>query len=224
MFDSPLPFRQLDFRARAQYPFEIGALIMAALAFPEVDKVHRMAEVKDALCADLLRATIKADRGRRSELVDAFPHYLSITPKESHRRRRTTQRRWRDRMVAARMMRPRLKAALLNAPLSLPCSVPRASINAISNYVVGSDSEEVAHNFRARVWRPSRPIVALAAAMDFVQCVLKPMETAAPYDLQDLNIHRAVITIAQTRFEPIILADNALKMADNELIKIRWIE
>src|ERR1700694_593205 len=84
-------------------PFEIGAALIAILAFPASHEIDARRQAFEALCADMVRATYEAEPEKAAGLRERFPTYAAIDARESRRRLRTLRRRLQDRMVAARM-------------------------------------------------------------------------------------------------------------------------
>jgi hypothetical protein len=70
----------------------------------------------------------------------------------------------RDRMVAAEVAIAFLQKAQGCAP-KLPSAVNRLSINQLSQFLKKRAKQSNAENFETRVWRPSLPVIHLAAAV-----------------------------------------------------------
>src|SRR6185437_406417 len=93
----------LDF-ARDE-PFEIGAKMLALLAFPGCAEIDDWRLATEALCSNVIRATSAADPENSAKWRAEYPVYATIDEKESRRRLRKLPTRLRDRMIAARLAR-----------------------------------------------------------------------------------------------------------------------
>ena len=178
-------------------PFEIGALLLSVLAFPgptEEDECNRAAE---ALCADLLRETIRAYPDQAAKWQDAYPDYFAIGRVECRRCLRTYKRRLRDRMVAARMSLGYFQEGIAQQPATLPPSINSLSLNELSKLVLSQSGESNSENVEHRAWRGSRPVIHLAAAIQIEARALAPDEKAFGYPLDNGPLHEAVIRLAR---------------------------
>ena len=70
----------------------------------------------------------------------------------------------RDRMVAAKVAIAFLQRASGHRP-KLPSNIKRLSINQLAEWVKNEANQSIPENFKTRVWRPSVPVIYLAAAV-----------------------------------------------------------
>jgi hypothetical protein len=118
-----------------------------------------------SLCAWVLRvrAEIDPDWATRSQLVK--PVYTLQTESDCNRGFRTLPLRLHERMVAARMAYPFLMEAQTGEVSKLPGGLKRLSINAMSELVLEDAGYSDPENVETRIWRPSRPVIHLASAV-----------------------------------------------------------
>jgi hypothetical protein len=140
--------------------FECGASLLALLAFPSATDEER-AEIEASLCANHLRAVFE-ETGDGDKPVKAKYAFRDLQVINSDLR--TFDRLIRDRIVAARVAIPFLQRASGHG-LKLPSSVKRLSINQLAEFVMKEANQSNPENFKTRVWRPSLPVIHLAAAV-----------------------------------------------------------
>jgi hypothetical protein len=152
--------RELVLDARRLSLFECGANLLALLAFPSTTEAKR-AGIAASLCASHLRAMFNAS-GNPDELVK--DKYAFRDEQLIKKDLKTIDRLVRDRMVAARVAIAFLQDAVGHGP-KLPSSVKRLSINQLAELVMEEANQSIPENFKTRVWRPSLPVIHLAAAV-----------------------------------------------------------
>jgi hypothetical protein len=204
-------------------PFEIGARLMAILAFPSAAEEDAMFKAADALCANNVRVSCEAIPGRAAGLREIFADYAAIDDKESRRRLRTFRRRLHDRMIASRMSLGFLEQGFTKIEPRLPASMARLSLNELSNLVLSQSRESVAENVEKRAWRETLPVVHIAAAYQWVTRTFGGADAAYGVELQDLDFHRLVIATAEIH-ERLVLADRRFGIAPDRLVRLRWVE
>jgi hypothetical protein len=199
-------------------PFEIGATLIAVLAFPGPNEIDGRRRAFEALCADVLRATCEAEPEKAVVWRDRFPTYAAIDAKESRRRLRTLRRRLRDRMVAARMalgyfdealqymltsigeaypdLKPEIGDVELR-PTPLPDGLPRHSANALIQYHFPHANEDGWQNREHRMWHSSLPVIHLAVAVHVLGRHSQSGAETFAYKLDDLDLHRRVVALAE---------------------------
>jgi hypothetical protein len=205
-------------------PFEIGAKLVAILAFPGHQEVDARERAFEALCADVVRITCKTDREHRAWWSTRFPLYAAIDAAECRRRLRTLNRRLRHRMKAGQMALGffdealrRMLASIAEAhsdlkaqigdvgarPTPLPDGVERHSLNALIRYHFPQSNDDGWHNQEHRIWRESLPVIHLAAALHVLGRQLRPEAATFAYDLHDLDLHRRVLALAAVHEESV---------------------
>jgi hypothetical protein len=154
------PPRKLVLDSKNQSLFECGAALLALLAFPSSTDGER-AEIAVSLCSAHLRAKFK-EAGNPEELVKA--KYAFRDEGTIRKDLKKLDRLVRDRMVAAHVAIAFLQNAIGHRP-NLPRDVKRLSLNQLSEFAMGLANQSIPENFKTRIWRPSRPVLHLAAAV-----------------------------------------------------------
>jgi hypothetical protein len=152
--------RKLVLDSKNQSLFECGASLLALLAFPSSTDAER-AEIAASLCSKHLRAKFK-EAGNPEELVKA--KYAFRDEQTIKKDLKKLDRAVRDRMVAAKVVIALLQSAVGHRP-NLPSSVKRLSLNQLAEVMMREADQSIPENFETRVWRPSLPVIHLAAAV-----------------------------------------------------------
>jgi len=202
-------------------PFEIGALLLATLAFPGVGEEGARASAAKAWCAETLRLTREHDPQVGKAWLEQFPQYAGLDKKTISRRVRQTGRRFRDRMVAARMARGFFQEAITGQDAVLPSTMARLSLNELCRLVLHESGQSEPENVEKRIWRRSRRVTHLAMAIDVIHQHARPGERDVGYDTQDMELHRRVVAVARTH-EDVVLADRRFSRKPIDLLKLRW--
>ena len=203
-------------------PFEIGAWLVAVLAFPTDAEVNMRREAADALCNGTLRVTCAAYPADAAGWREDYPVYAAIDLREQKRRLRSLPGRLNRRMLAARMSLGFLEEGVTGAPITLPDGMKRLSLNELSDLVLRQSRQADPHNVEQRTWRPAKPVIHLAGAMQIVLRHLSPGrgEDLVPYPIDDGDLHRVVIGLAEV-YEGIVLGDPRLRIGPDTLIRVR---
>lgn len=154
-----------DFRREETY--DLGARLLTILACPP--DTSDTDEMRGKFHAVLCHEAIK-ERSRQDPAWANMPHlirpvYMFRNPKTALRDMKNLDRRLRDRLVAARMAIGFLQKAETGKTPALPPEVKRLSLNEISEHVRKDANQSEATNVQTRIWRPSRPVIHLAAAL-----------------------------------------------------------
>jgi len=211
--------RLIDFNRLAVY--EAGALLVTLLAFPDASD-----EAQGKVHASLCNYALKIGNALEPELTilpqAIKPFYAFRSERDCNRDLRTLARRWRDRMVAGRMGIAFLKEALPGQVLELPRTMKRLSINQLAELVLDDTRFTDPHNVETRIWRPSRPVVHLASA---IQVYLTLREADKPrIGLETLLLNRAMIesVVLGAAYHEILMAQSRhLRFDPEKMIKIR---
>lgn len=148
------------------YPFQTGARIFAALAFPGIAESDQLKDAETAYIADRLHGQNVVDGSTlQFDDLDLNDIYVSTTYKWALQKLRTTRRRIDDRQVAAKAVRPWVRELVGLGPHPPVPGIRKFNQRQISLLLCDGD-EERAQRFLKRVWWPSRPILHLAAAID----------------------------------------------------------
>ncbi|WP_166294278.1 hypothetical protein [Bradyrhizobium sp. 2S1] len=130
------------------------------LAFPLATDAER-ADLATSVCAAHLRAMFK-EFGSADGLVKE--KYAFRDEQRIKDDLKTLDRLIRDRMVAAKIVIPFLRRASGHT-VKLPRGVQRLSLNQLAEYAMKEANQSSPENFKTRVWRPSLPVIHLAAAV-----------------------------------------------------------
>jgi hypothetical protein len=209
----------IDFNRLTVY--EAGALLVTLLAFPEASD-ETQGNVHASLCnyALKIRSALEPDWTILPQPIKPF--YAFRSERDCNRDLRTLVRRWRDRMVAGRMGIAFLKEALPGQVLELPPAMKRLSINQLAKLVLDDTRFTDPHNVETRIWRPSRPVVHLASAIQ-VYLTLAEADTGM-IGLEALLLNRAMIELVikgAAYHETLMAQSRHLRFEPEKLIKIR---
>jgi hypothetical protein len=212
--------RELVLDARHLSLFECGANLLALLAFPSTTEAKR-AEIAASLCASHLRAMFNAS-GNPDELVKA--KYAFRDEQMIKKDLKTIQRLVRDRMVAAKVAIAFLQGAVGHGP-KLPSSVKRLSINQFAELVMKEANQSIPENFKTRVWRPSLPVIHLAAA---VAVAINDRERRGEMKTSFGNMiadDEFLFDVLRYTIEyEIIIKNNKLRIDAKKLVSIRFVK
>lgn len=144
--------------------YECGATLLAVLAYPDVStRTHRIA-LQMSLCADHLRQ-LHAGETDASIILPLKPAHVFRNARDVRKDIKTLERRLRDRAVAARMFRGFLQEAA-GAEVRLPAGMTKLSLNQLAELVAEEAQQASSENIETRVWRPSIPVIHVAAALE----------------------------------------------------------
>lgn len=200
-------------------PFEIGARLFAAIAFPAVNEAIERRRASDAWCAALINATKKAAPSISADLDERFPRYASLDERSIKKALRKTRSRLRDRQVAGHMARGFFQEFLDQRPAVLPEPMARLSLNELSKFVGREAGQHLPENTRKRAWRPSRSVIHLASAIDLVGRFSFASHNN-DYDMEDGEMHRRIIKIAEIS-ELVVEADHRFGVKPDEMLRVR---
>lgn len=152
---------QIDFASSQVH--EGGATLVALLAYPRDDgESSGRAGLHASLCALALQTRFEGQpEGLAPQLMK--PIHVFREEDEISKDLKTLNRRLRDRMVAARMAIGFLQLAAGKQP-KLPPGIKRLSLNQMSDLVLEDAGQAEPENVETRIWRPSLPVIHLAAA------------------------------------------------------------
>ena len=146
--------------------YEAGAAMLSALAWPELlADTQAIAERHAALCQYGVRLLAAADEEWTRSPQPIKPIYLSVAEHQVQRVRHELFRRLAQRLAAARMVIPFLQEAS-GVPARLPRGMSRLSLNSLAEVAANDLNLSDAGNVGTRVWRPSRPVIHIAAAIE----------------------------------------------------------
>jgi len=204
--------------------YECWALLVTLLAYPkESDDDVRM-ECHASLCHVLLKQRANEDEQWCITPQRIKPLYAFRDANQVNRDFRTLERRFRDRMVAARIGIAFLKEVVLGEAPPLPKGVKRLSLNELCQLVLEDSGQSDPENVETRIWRESIPVIHLACAM---AVVVDEQERAGqgPVSLNDLSHAQAsierIITYAQ-QYADMFVKSASLNITPDQLIRITY--
>ena len=217
-----MPVHGINFRDNEVY--EGGATLVTLLAYPTDDESDsQRAMLHRCLCHLALRARAEHDEAWANVPQPIKPIYAIVSPSELNKALRTLERRLRDRMTAGHMAVPFLQASSTGREPPLPDGVKRLSINQLSEFVLGQLGQSESGNVEARIWRPSLPVIHLAAATQVLIQTLERNGTRAPH-VGDLVVNRMLIewVIREARaYEAIIAKSDKFGIEPKNLVRLR---
>lgn len=209
----------IDFKRQEIY--EAGAVLVTILAHPNGSEETRGA-LQQSLCAEALKDWAGRDPRWASEPQWIKPIYAFREEKQIKRDLRTLGRRIRDRMVAARMAIAFLQEATGQLP-KLPPGIKRLSVNQMAELVLRDARQSDPENVKSRVWRPSLPVIHLAAATAvFLNVSAKAGEGAT--SVGDLLTNRSYIEwiVRTAQLYEHMLAKSRLRINPAKLVRVRF--
>jgi hypothetical protein len=202
--------------------FEVGAQLVALLAFPaeaEADKRQRAAEAMSALA---VWGHIQSYPEYEHISRRLHGPYLEIEVREIRRRLRTLRRRLRDRMVAARMAVGFVYEAMTGSPAPLPAGVAKHTLTELSHYVLRQSGQADAERVIKRTWPETKPVIGLAMA--FLACARQCFPdgeiSVALYPLWDSELHATIIAMTRDH-EEYVLADRRFGIDPEDFVRLR---
>jgi hypothetical protein len=154
--------------------YEAGAMLLSVLACPGDREEEMRAGVHASLCHHGLRVICENNPDWALSPQRMKPIYALRTSPEVRRDLRTLQRRLRDRMAAGRMAIGLLKEKLTGHSIELPAGLSRVSVNQMARLVLDDAGQTDPENVKARIWRPSLPVVHIASAVQVFLQLAEP--------------------------------------------------
>ena len=200
-------------------PFEIGARLLAALAFPAVNEAVQRRAAAIAWCTQYVCNWIRLEPQRADELRAAYPRYIQMSTKEIKAALRTSYNRLERRVLAGKMARGIFQQHLDQRPPVLAPGMSRHSLNELSKLVLKEAHQSDPHNVETRIWGPSKPVIHIASGYDLLSRLLPP-DREGEYQMDDLDLHRFLIAYSEWA-EPIIFAAKQFRIDPDQLLRVR---
>ncbi len=198
---------------------ETGARFFAVLAFPEVAEEQKRLDAVRAWVGAYLHEANRIDECNVPFKDARLNEFVELPAKWCRAKTRTTMRRLRNRGEAARAVRPWI-LEIMGVPQRPVDGIRKFSQRQIALHLCDNDPERAA-NFQKRVWRPSRPVIHIAAAYD--QLLPWPSEqstTVAVYLSSAKPIEILVSWANQLQLS--IAADPRFGINPNEQVNMIW--
>lgn len=148
------------------YPHEAAAQLLSTVAYPNPSDAAKQATCFDNLCWFALSQIplwLPAPLGRISVNLAHAMRDQTKARNGFQRFQKSLQRN----LVAGRMAIALLQQEEPN-PRPLPFGMRRISINAAAEFVTDEEIETEAANVKSRIWKPSLPVIHVAAALGVV--------------------------------------------------------
>lgn len=221
----------LDFNELEAY--EAGALLLSILAYPKNDSDEKRSALHASLCSQILyaRSVQDPDWANSPQLIK--PVYAFRSKAEIKKDTRKLYRLLRDRAVAGRMAMALFQEAEGDGkrPETLPEDIKKLTLDQlavmVSKEVLGPGIEET-ENIEKRIWRPSLPVIHIAAAMQVLLQGLAKKIPGLP-SMDDIWTSREAIEwlVVKAHYFETLIIDKPIKrngkviIKPEQLIKIR---
>lgn len=220
-----MPNQQVVLNLNGPDVYEAGAALLTLVAYPSETDAVALGSLHKSLCAIALNERAKRDPVWANEPQLIKPTYAMRSPDEMKRDLRTIDRRLRDRLVAGKMAIAFIQEAQTGErPSTLSEEVKRLSINEMAKFLYREAGQSYPENFESRIWRPSLPVIHVAAAILAVTRLKygvsqPPLEFSVAL-LEDREVIDAVLTKAE-EYEDLIAQSKQLKPVPGKLIRFR---
>lgn len=146
--------------------YECGAILLAVLAFPSPNEMQRRLRYHQALCGHALHTLMRSDSWAWSP-QRLKPGYLRLSDAEAAAAFKTTERRLRDRLMAAHIAMAFAKeaAGLLPSDPVRRLSLNTEAVRLVETMSRGLKGPSDPHDAERRIWRPSLPVIHIACAV-----------------------------------------------------------
>jgi hypothetical protein len=200
--------------------YEVGAALLVLLAYPNEKSETRSDELHASLCARALWSRYLSNREDTTPIT-VRPQHVFREIKLFNRECHFIVRRFRDRLVAGRVMIAFLQRAELGRGMKQPPGIRRLSINQMAGFVQKDAGQADIANVKSRVWAPSRSVIHLAAAVATVgQELTKAESPGIDLFLERRDLIEEVVRRAQL-YEGLIENDPTMPVKIEKLIKVR---
>ena len=202
--------------------FEIGARFTALLAYPQLRETERREKTANAICANIVDATIKTCPAEARKMRKLYPQYRV----RNNRASIDIIKRLESCTHAGVTILCYLKASKTGQPFKHPWQGHRLSQHDIAKFLQRQDEDEDDDQyfdrlemFEKRTIRKWRPIWHIAAAFAFVARQVEGNQ----FIFEDIDFFRKLVAQAN-EFEPDIRAHPRLETCNPELVSLEWIE
>ena len=204
--------------------YECGATLVSLLAYPdgEMDGSKRE-NLRRSLCALALRARYDETAAASSRPQLMKPIYALRDERLVEKDLKPLKRIMRQRMAAARMAIGFLQEVDMGTTPKLPDRMRNLSIAEASNLVLKDVGESDNRNVASRIWRPSLPVIHIAAATAVVKDMADKSD-GEPLSIGHLIMTRPVINAIvkeSQRYEPMLKKISKFNIDPKTLIALR---
>lgn len=207
-------------------PYEAGMAIFTYLAYPDkVGNSEDMASILASLCNTYLRHKANEDAHWSGNAQSMKPLYALRSENEVKKDLKIFDRLLRDRLVAAKMAIAFLQEVGSEHPPALPKGISKLSLNQLSGMGQEELGQTEAHNIEARIWRPSIPVVHLAAALAVVMDQLEKSTKSIIGIFEIVENPRTVKLIVDysNEYADLLIKSTKVNIVSEELIRLELI-
>ena len=214
---------QIDVSFTQMEVYECGAKLLALLACPAELEQAKHEELYLSLCGRALWSRYLASPDDWTPIT-VRPQQVFRHPDRIDSDVAFVGRRFGERMVAGRMAVPFFWQAELGDQLMLPRQIKRLSVNQMAEFVLEDAGLADPENVESRFWRPSWPVIHLAAATAFIGQQMK--NAGEPFSLETFLVSREFIECVLRKaeeLETLIANDSQFPIKADQLIRFRII-
>jgi hypothetical protein len=202
--------------------YEIGTALAAILACPPgVGDDEKRSRYQIVLCAEALRAKYGWDEEWRNKPQHIKPIYAFHPLRAVKRDINTINRQLQNRLHAAHVAIAFLKQAETGqTPPDFPKDAKQLSINEMVRTLTFSEKIDI-DNFETRIWRPSLPVIHLAAAFAINTAI--EQKAGKKTSLGDIIFNQEMISdiIHKAELYESLLLKSKLRLNKKNLVRIR---
>ncbi len=211
-----------DFKSLETY--EIGAALAAIIAYPPgFGDEEKRGRAHIVLCAEALRERYNRDEEWANKPQYIKPIYAFHDLGAVQRDMNTINRQLQNRLHAAHVAMAFIKEAEIgHLPEDFPKEAERLSINELVRTLKFDEAIDV-DNFETRVWRPSLPVIHLAAA--FAVNMAAARKDGKDTSLGDLIFDQEMITdiIHKAELYEKLLVRSKIRISKENLVHVRLV-
>jgi hypothetical protein len=212
---------QFDISFERNEIYECGAELLSVLACPEQSDEAKRFQLCVSLCgkAIWLKYMLAQDDWTP---VPVRLQYVFRDSKDINRDVNFVVRRMGERMVAGRMAVPFFQRSKLGRVAALPEEIKRLSVNQMTEYVLEDAGQADSENVKKRVWRPTQPVIHIAAAAAIVGQQLR--NSGQVLALESFLFQRVLIEFVVRQAEELgelIAKDAQFPVKAEKLVRVR---
>lgn len=200
---------------------ETASRFFAALAFPGPAEERQRQEATWARAALYLHEANRVDESDAPFEDPRLNELASLCPDWCKPRVRTMKRRLEDRGEVAQALRPWVREVLGGTPGPVP-GIKKFTQRQIALFLCGNDEERAA-NFQKRIWRPSRPVLHICVAEDFLMTLAGMSPGTHDIDLLAAVDDVQSIVHLSNEFAKYFCSDRRFAVNETNLIQLQWV-
>lgn len=200
--------------------YESGAILMATVAYPSVAEEDKRANYYCSLCREAILSIAAGNPGWANHHQAIKPAYFLVSDGQAEREIRAGAKVMRERLSAGH----KVLAMLLQAQIPDRFKGKNLSLNALSELMAEDLSLDDSTHIKNRVWKPARPVMHAAAALQWMigECTetIVPGAESLPMSLflEEARLLKSVLERAQAIAE-LLPALKGQHFTDGELVR-----